>query len=559
MYIYIENTAEGNAMYRFLVEIPRTDEAFIPPMVNLQVTHNENSDLVSDLHINDYGISEKISFDLHGTITSEVSNEVVTTSARTSTEGPCCDQCWIVRDYKGVLSRINWVTSSTSLSIGGGGYSPYIASAPAGVWLQYARKTGNSQILSAFGIVRVAGVVWNKQISAMYMNPPTRTHTTSDLYIIGSDPNTFSPFTSRYFYYFPELRGLITNFYNKVWVYQLNSYYTSTNLPYNQHIRRQAFIDSFMSWIYKVQSQNSSLFQYLHNNPNAVEKLFNLFAQHHLNNRDALLLVSSPGARYSSNNDVRFVDWLSRYLLDSDNIDLLKAYVEGEITQSELESAYPDLIIKSNSFKNTKAECVFNKLGGGNEFKKIVREFIPENSPIHLRFDQKSNLTYRGQIVNAITDPGNINNSYYITITMNKERVNSRTPISVARTMLHEAIHAEIFRKIRTRGGLRWDSNTNSWLLNGRRTDFPTLFNYYENYQSPQHNYMADYYRDAIKTGLRDYATNSGINVSDSQLNDLAWVGLTGTQAWNNLSTTERNRIIRSINDYENRTNKNCN
>ncbi len=118
--------------------------------------------------------------------------------------------------------------------------------------------------------------------------------------------------------------------------------------------------------------------------------------------------------------------------------------------------------------------------------------------------------------------------------------------------MLHEAIHAEIFRKIKSIGGFSE--------LYDNKSHFSTLYNYYvDNIKKGQHNYMEDYYRDAIKTGLRDYAINSGINVSDSQLNDLAWVGLTGTQAWNNLSATERNRIIRSINDYENRTNKNCN
>ncbi|APD07506.1 hypothetical protein UJ101_02002 [Flavobacteriaceae bacterium UJ101] len=351
-YIYLEDQTTDSKIYRFLIDIPRveSDGDFIPPLVNLRVNYDTNNDdLISDLHINEEGISEVMTFNLEGTITNEISNDVMKSSARNG--GSSCTICWVVRDARGITSRINWVTSSSSLSIGGGGYSPTLSVAPAAVWLQYARKTGNSQILSAFGIVRVAGLAWNQEITAKYINPPSRTHTTNDLYIVGSDPDTFSPFTTRYFYYFPELRGLITNFYNKGWVSYINSYISTTNLPYNQHIRRQTFIDSFMSWSYNVQRQNGNLFQYLSNNPNAMEKIFNLFAQYHLDNRDTMLTVGyNPGANYSSNKDVRFASWLSSYLLNN-NIDLIKAYVDGNISQSQLESIGGILVRENNEVK----------------------------------------------------------------------------------------------------------------------------------------------------------------------------------------------------------------
>ena len=337
-YIYLEEDNENNKTYRFLIDIPRLEGDFIPPLVNVRVNHDiVNNDLLNDLHINDENISEFLTFDLEGVVTNESSNNIVNQSAKGRTDCDCAN--FILQYHQwGVRTKIEWITSSSNLSVGSGGYSPYISIAPAAVWLRYARQTGNSQILSAFGIVRVAGVGWNKEITAKYMNPPSRTQTINDLYIVGSDPNNFSSFNSHYFYYFPELKGLINSFYNKAWVPQIGGYYTSTSLPFNQHIRRQTFIDSFMSWSYNVQRQNGNLFQYLSNNPNAMEKIFNLFSQYHLDNRDVLIQLDNVYANYSKNKDEQFVKWLSDYLRNNDDISLIQNYVDGNITKSELES-----------------------------------------------------------------------------------------------------------------------------------------------------------------------------------------------------------------------------
>lgn len=531
-YIYIEDQTTDKKAYRFLVDIPRIDDNFIPPLVNVRVNHNiVNNDLLSDLHINDENISESLTFDLEGVVTNESSKDIVKQSARTGGSNCIC----VLQITGDVVSRIRWIHSSPSGNYpSGGGYSPHIASAPAAVWLQYARKTGNSQILSAFGIVHIAGVAWNNEISAKYMTPPSRTHTTNDLYIVGPDPNTFSPFTTRYFYYFPELRGLITNFYNKGWVHQIGSYYPTTSLPYNQHIRRQTFIDSFMSWSYNVQRQNDNLFQYLSNNPNAMEKIFNLFAQYHLDNRDTMLTVGyNPGANYSSNKDIRFASWLSSYLLNN-NIDLIKAYVDGNISKEELESASPSLIIKSTAFKNSKAGRILNELGGSSSaYKNMIKRFDGGFPVSHLKFS----IASLNSGTNALTRPP-IN--YITEIVVNKDNLN-RPDLSIARTIIHETIHAEMFRKL-----LSLSSNNGNidpiklrTMLN--ENNFPGIFEYYTNYgiNGFQHEQMAAHYRSNMIAMLKDYKSNYPESVYEA----LSWVGLMNTKAWNNLSSSKKYSI----------------
>lgn len=80
-----------------------------------------------------------------------------------------------------------------------------------------------------------------------------------------------------------------------------------------------------------------------------------------------------------------------------------------------------------------------------------------------------------------------------------------------------------------------------------------------ENYQ---HQQMAAHYRQTIGRILQEFDT--GIAVPNNQLpaqfyNDLAWEGLGNTVIWNNLSTTEKNRIISAVNNFENTGQKNCN
>ena len=64
---------------------------------------------------------------------------------------------------------------------------------------------------------------------------------------------------------------------------------------------------------------------------------------------------------------------------------------------------------------------------------------------------------------------------------------------------------------------------------------------------------MAAHYRQTIVNILKEFDMNAH---SDKFYNDLAWEGLQHTVAWDQLSLTERTRIINQINNYKSTGNK---
>ena len=208
-----------------------------------------------------------------------------------------------------------------------------------------------------------------------------------------------------------------------------------------------------------------------------------------------------------------------------------------------------------------KAKCVYGKMGDNSILKNTLEKFKGENVPVHLIFEQESNLTIMDKngndiLVNAYTQYGD---SYNITIRLNTEQANNRPSLAVARTILHEAIHAEIYRKIKTTSGLSFDPSTNTWKFpNGSRANFPSLFDAYnEDTKNPYHNYMAKYYREALEHGLREYAKATGASHPDQFYKDMAWYGLLDTKAWENqyadkaYAEREKNRIINASANFE--------
>lgn len=207
-----------------------------------------------------------------------------------------------------------------------------------------------------------------------------------------------------------------------------------------------------------------------------------------------------------------------------------------------------------------KAKCVYDKLEGNDLRNKTIQRFDGEKAPVHLILELTD---ISDPNVGGETDYGN---SYNITISLDNDYMNNTPSLFVALIILHEAIHADIYSKIKTRGGLYYNSSTFTWELNGEAANFPTLFDYYNNYpNNPHHNFMADYYREAMEKGLKDYANANGLNYPNQLYKDLAWAGLQGTDSWSNMfadpayTASEQKRIIKAINDFKNSGTNECN
>ena len=207
-----------------------------------------------------------------------------------------------------------------------------------------------------------------------------------------------------------------------------------------------------------------------------------------------------------------------------------------------------------------KADCVYQKMKNNSILSKTLAKFNGQNTPV--------NLVLR----NGDLDPGTNGETDYnlglpmVTITLDNGASDNRPSLSVARTILHEAIHAEIFRKIKTTSGMSYDSSTRTWKLpNGSRAHFPTLFDFYNKYpDNPHHNYMAVFYRAAMVEGLKEYAKEIGKTYPESLYQDLAWVGLHESDAWKNMfadpiyTKQEQDRILKSRTDFNKTGNNEC-
>ncbi len=237
----------------------------------------------------------------------------------------------------------------------------------------------------------------------------------------------------------------------------------------------------------------------------------------------------------------------------------------GDVGDSNNNNKSKDEII-NNLKSNSKANCVYGKLEDNSILKKTLSKFNGKDTPVHLMLVEQKNLrNKKGKLLYGETDYGK---SYIIKITLNTDLANSRPSLAVARTILHEAIHAEIYRKIKTTAGLHEtiENRKKVYKLNGKRADFPTLFDYYNKYpKNPQHNYMADYYRKAIELGLREYAKHIGESYPEQLYKDLAWKGLEGTNAWKKMyknsakTKKEQDRITKSIENFNKSGKNECN
>lgn len=188
-----------------------------------------------------------------------------------------------------------------------------------------------------------------------------------------------------------------------------------------------------------------------------------------------------------------------------------------------------------------KAKCLNDLLdkNGDSFVKKLLANFRGE-SEFNIKIVSKDNVfsTETGLEVNGNTTSP-LNNTIVIDISTSRTNINSN--LDAVRTILHEYIHADIFRKLNTKYPVSGE-------LNFKKT--------YETYGS-QHGTMGALYitsmRDALKSFHKNVLTNDynsyinyyGETPSDAFYEALAWGGLrdSNVKAWEDLSTLMKTEI----------------
>ena len=223
-----------------------------------------------------------------------------------------------------------------------------------------------------------------------------------------------------------------------------------------------------------------------------------------------------------------------------------------------------------------KADCVYDKLTeSSTDFKNAIKKFDGDFPVSHLKLIMEDLGNTRGE-TRAPNGAGS-SPDYVITIAIksnsNIHGVNYRPNLMTAKTIAHEVIHAEMFRKLLSvlDNGGNIAGVTRQQFLNVRN-NFPGLYDYYKRYSfntstpnNAQHQAMATHYRQTIADILKDFDNNQH---SNQFYMDLSWEGLrydgtTGNNAiytWTSLPPSEKERIEDVIENYiEANKNENCN
>lgn len=246
------------------------------------------------------------------------------------------------------------------------------------------------------------------------------------------------------------------------------------------------------------------------------------------------------------------------YLNEAINItpdieNFIKKVIDSEIeTNNNAEIDFDDQVINSLEGKTL---CIYNKLNSSSTgFKNAIKKFDGEFPVSHLKLENSSTLPSN---YNAKTIPPS---DFVITIQINENKL-SRPNLSIARTIIHETIHAEMFRKLLSildNGGDLDGLTRNQWIQKLANGDYPGIFDYYSDFGvgNMQHEQMAAHYITTISDQLEEFEPGHSQEVYDS----LAWTGLIDTVAWNSLSQSEKNAIVSTINNFHNSVgSENCN
>ncbi|RED97545.1 hypothetical protein C7460_112156 [Marinoscillum furvescens DSM 4134] len=210
-------------------------------------------------------------------------------------------------------------------------------------------------------------------------------------------------------------------------------------------------------------------------------------------------------------------------------------------TSLSVEDAWEQDICQKTAFKNN--DCVqdiWNKMKQNDVGYETLTNFLGDSPKAELCLDIKD----IGDDANGNTDPSE---SGKVIINLNSTKLN-RSKLSIARTLLHEMIHAELIGLVIKAGG--YDDFQN--YAKNYDDEFLAIWDYIEEFGKSgwQHEYMADNYITYISSGLKlleaFYVSSSFKNaVNNGYYDDVigepwSWDNFYKYMAWEGLHKTEQ-------------------
>tara|TARA_R110001592_G_scaffold55592_2_gene169744 strand:+ start:901 stop:2085 length:1185 start_codon:yes stop_codon:yes gene_type:complete len=242
-----------------------------------------------------------------------------------------------------------------------------------------------------------------------------------------------------------------------------------------------------------------------------------------------------------------------------DNIPIIEPELDAIIW---LES-----ICETDAFKNNICvQDVWTKMKENNLAYNSLSAFLGDKPIAELCLDIKDlNDAAKKTQVNGTARLSGTSTKALVTISLNSTQLN-RSKLDIARTIIHESIHAELFAMIVEAGG---QENFNIYVTNNPgKSDFSLVWDYIQDYLPPnsnwQHEYMADFYIGAISNGIKElsddllsdgfknyfsgssfYPTSSSEAVTwnwDDFYEAVAWTGLKATSEWEEKDSETQNK-----------------
>lgn len=214
------------------------------------------------------------------------------------------------------------------------------------------------------------------------------------------------------------------------------------------------------------------------------------------------------------------------------------------------------IFIDEEFINNPCLKSVYDVMGKASTFENYLKNFDADASVANLRFTADDNFANNYQdYVNAmaITTPPLSSNTINIVFNTDSNTIGNildKPDLFKAVTMIHEIIHAEMYRKMleaiiaaeNLGTTLDWTNFTSQQFdqyLDSLENKYFGIFDYYTRYDlnddtpdNGQHQQMAEHYRDIIKQALTDYDPT----LTDDQKEALSWIGLNEANivAWQN-------------------------
>ena len=214
-----------------------------------------------------------------------------------------------------------------------------------------------------------------------------------------------------------------------------------------------------------------------------------------------------------------------------------------------------------------KEKCLDDHLkkSGNNYVKNLLSNFQGDDSEFSINIESKDHV-YSGTSGTNIEVNGKTiytPNSNILRIEINNSKASSAKALDVVRTLLHEYIHADMFRKLYT-----------ELPLTDEELEFRETYNSFEdhNFEPTQgHETMAKLYIEELKNALKsfhqnvmtqdyNYLSDNGQISLDDFYEGLAWRGLKNhnVQAWIDLPQSRKDELDEALQQYIFSTTANC-